>query len=120
VRHPGGEEFTQCDRSELRMPAPAMQVPGPEPERLESDQVCRAKLGEGVEELVERLAPRRFELREAVERGERASLTMREQDLSAGDPVGPFPVDQVAYYIEGAPALRTFRSPDPRLRKVTQ
>ena len=48
------------------------------------------------------------------------AFAVGQQNLGAGDPVSALTMDQMRHYIEGAPRIGAFGSPDPGLRKVRQ
>ena len=120
MRYPGGQQLAQRHSAELRVPAPTVEIFGGEVQRGEPEQVCGSKLGEQVEELVQGFAAGSFEHGHPVERSERTRFAVGQQQLGAHHPIGPLTMNQMSHDVEGAPGIRSLRSPDPGLGQIPQ
>jgi hypothetical protein len=120
VRYPRGKQLTQGDQTELWVATPPLEILGSESQRLQSNDVVGAEPGEGVKELMQRLALRIGELRKAVERGKRHRLSLSQENFDPRHPVGALPMDEVANDIVWAPGIGSFVGGRPGVGEISE
>src|SRR6185503_8611433 len=98
----------------------AIEVRVAQAHRREVAQALPPQRRELVEQDRQRLSLGFSELRESIERLERACLALLQDDSRARYPVGPLAVNQVADDVEGTPGLAAFVRGDPAVRESAQ
>src|SRR5262249_20306523 len=103
MRRPGRQMLTEGDASEIGVAACSLEIRVGQLQRPEAFEACAPEISEGVEELGESFAVRGFELRGPVEHWKWDGVAMSQKMLHARNPVGAFPVNQVADDVERRP-----------------
>jgi hypothetical protein len=118
--YPRGQELTQRDRTQLGVLSAALKIGLGQSQRFEPGQALGSELREGVKQLRQGFATRLPELGESVERSKRPRLTMSQQQLGPGYPVGALAMNEVPYYIVGAPGVLPLVGAGPRLGQLAE
>ena len=83
-------------------------------------QICRAEVGELVQELLQRLAMILAGMPSAIKRGKGLALAGLQDHARSRHPVGAFAVTQVADDIEGSPGVWAFVAVGPCFGEATE
>lgn len=110
---PRCEELAKRHCSELGMLAGERKLVVGERPAAQRLEVRRSEQLESIEQLGDGLVPVELEMPEAIEWHEPATLTLRENDSRAWNPVGFFAIDEMPDDVERAPRVVALIAPQP-------
>lgn len=120
MHDPGGEQLCERDGTEGGVDALESQFTCAQVPTTQDAQILGAERHERVQQLRHGLARTFLPMREAVEWGEPAIRTRREDDARPHDPVCALAVDQVPEVVDRREGVRSFVRVEPLLRQVGQ
>jgi len=114
VHHPSGEQLSEGDDAEIRMPAAARKFCLVQFPSAQLFQVMLTHLSKDIQQVSQGFSLALLVLGEAIERIEDFACPTRQDYLRPWNPVGLFTVDQVTNDIERVLSITTFiRVPPP-------